>query len=139
MSLETAREHLDRASEQWERAATDAWEPSDPASCVTKVFYAYENLIVAVAEARNQPWAKSHYKKADLAAEFAKNNVLSKDLHDEMLRLNDLRKDVSYGEPGEDLGDEDLEDLVGDLEKMIAEVAVIVTVLEEAAEEKADD
>jgi hypothetical protein len=139
MSLEAAREHLDLASEQWERAATDAWEPSDAASCITKVFYAYENLIVAVAEARDQPWAKSHYKKADLAAEFAKNKVLSKDLHDEMLRLNDLRKDVSYGE-GEDLGDEDLEGLVGELEKMIAEVEEIVSAaLEEAAEERADD
>jgi hypothetical protein len=139
MSLEEAREHLNLASEQWERAATDAWEPSDAASCVTKVFYAYENLIVAVAEAKNQTWAKSHYKKADLAAEFARNKVLSRDLHDEMLRLNDLRKDVSYGEPGEGLGDEDLEDLVGGLEEMIAEVEQIVTALEEAAEEKANE
>jgi hypothetical protein len=139
MSLEEAREHLDLASEQWERAATDAWEPSDAASCVTKVFYAYENLIVAVAEAKDQPWAKSHYKKADLAAEFAKNKVLSRDLHDEMLRLNDLRKDVSYGEPGEELGDEDLEGLVGGLEEMIAEVEQIVAALEEAAKEKANE
>ena len=139
MSLEQARKHLHLASEQWERAATDAWEPSDAASCVTKVFYAYENLIVAVAEAKDQPWAKSHYKKADLAAEFSKNKILTKDLHDEMLRLNDLRKDVSYGEPGKDLNDEDLEDLVGELEKMIAEVEQIVATLEAAAEEKADE
>jgi hypothetical protein len=139
MSLEAAREHLDLATEQWNRAATHAWEPSDPASCVTNVFYAYENLIVAVAEAKNLPWAKSHYKKADLAAELAQKKVLSKDLHDEILRLNDLRKDVSYGEPGEELSDEGLEDLVGGLELMITEVAEIVTVLEEASEERADE
>jgi hypothetical protein len=80
-------------------------------------------------EAKNLPWAKSHYKKAELAAELAENKVLSKDLHDEILRLNDLRKDVSYGEPGAELSDEDLEDLVGGLELMIAEVEEIVRCL----------
>jgi hypothetical protein len=62
--LEAARAHLDLARKQWERASSDAWEPTDPASCVTNVFYAYENLIVAVAEARGREWAKSHYKKS---------------------------------------------------------------------------
>ena len=139
MSLEEAREHLDLASEQWERACTDAWEPADHASCVTNVFYSYENLIVAVAEAKDQPWAKNHYKKAELASELAKTKVLSKDVSDEMLRLNNLRKDVSYGEPGAELTDEDLEALVSELEKIIEEVEQIVAALEEGAEEKADE
>jgi hypothetical protein len=43
------------------------------------------------------------------------------------LRLNGLRKDVSYGEPGVELLDEDLEDLVSGLEKLIEEVDSIVT------------
>lgn len=131
MSVEDAREHLDLASKQWERASSDAWEPSDAASCVTNVFYAYENLIVAVAEAKGIVWAKNHYKKAELAEELAKNKILSKDLSDELLRLNDLRKDVSYGGPGDELSDEDLESLVSGLEEMIAEVEGIVTALEE--------
>jgi hypothetical protein len=100
------------------------------------VFYAYENLIVAVAEAKDQPWAKNHYKKAELAAELAKTKIVSKDLSDEMLRLNNLRKDVSYGEPGAELSDEGLEDLVTELERTIGEVDKIVTAAEEAAEEE---
>jgi hypothetical protein len=139
MSLEAAREHLDLAYEQWERACSDAWEPADPASCVTNVFYAYENLIVAVAEAKSLSWVKNHYKKAALATELATSKVLTRDVSDQMLRLNDLRKDVSYGEPGMELRDEDLEDLVGDLETMVNEVDEIVTRLEEAAEEVGDD
>src|SRR4051794_31179371 len=126
MSLEAAREHLNLASKQRDRASTDAWEPTDPASCVTNVFYAYENLIVAVAEAKNEAWAKNHYKKAELAQRLAQSGVLSKDLSDEILRLNNLRKDVSYGEPGENLGNEDLENLVCELESVIEEVEKIV-------------
>lgn len=135
MSLEAAREHLDLASKQWDRACSDAWEPSDPASCVTNVFYAYENLIVAVAEARGIRWEKSHYKKADLAAELARTKVLREDKKDEILRLNDLRKDVSYGEPGMELSDEDLEGLVTELEVFKDEVEELVKKLEAAEEE----
>src|SRR6266852_1274892 len=126
MSLDKAREHIDLASEQWERAASDSWEPADSSSCVTNAFYAYENLIVAAAEAHDLAWARNHYKKADLATELFKKNILTKDLHDELLRLNDLRKDVSYGEPGSELADEDLETLVSDLEHMIEEVGFFV-------------
>jgi hypothetical protein len=100
MSLEKARTHLDLAAEQWERACTDAWDPSDSASCVTNAFYAYENLIVAAAEAHNIRWAKNHYRKADLAEKLFKQEIVKVDLRDELLRLNDLRKDVSYGEEG---------------------------------------
>jgi hypothetical protein len=135
MSLESAREHLNLASKQWERAATDAWEPSDPASCVTNAFYAYENLIVAVAEAKDVVWPKNHYKKAALARDLASNGVLSKDLSGEVLRLNDLRKNVSYGEPGAKLRDEDLEDLVTELESIINEVDAFVTRMEGEEEE----
>jgi hypothetical protein len=133
MSIERARKHLDLASEQWDRACTDAWEPSDAASCVTNVFYAYENLIVAAAEAHNVRWAKNHYKKADLASKLFKRKALKVDLGDELLRLNDLRKDVSYGEPGYELAGEDLEELVTKLEELLDEVRSIVTEIEEAA------
>jgi hypothetical protein len=103
MSLEIARQHLDLASVQLDRAQTASWEPAEPESCVSNAFYAYENLIVAVAEAKDVAWARNHYRKADLAKEFAEQMVLSVDLSGTLLHLNDLRKDVSYGEPGFDL------------------------------------
>ena|SRR5271168_2044848 len=134
MSLANARKHLDLAAEQWDRACTDSWEPVDSASCVTNVFYAYENLIVAVAEARDLPWAKNHYKKADLAKKLFESKIVKADLSDELLRLNGLRKDVSYGEPGFELANEDLEGLVSDLETFMNEVDAIVSKLEEAEE-----
>jgi hypothetical protein len=59
-----------------------------------------------------------------------------RDLSDEVLRLNDLRKDVSYGEPGAELRDEDLERLVTELELLINEVEKFVSDLEE--EQKAE-
>lgn len=136
MSLKDARVHLDLAQEQWERACTDAWEPSDPASCVTQVFYAYENLIVSVAEAQNISWERSHYSKAILARELFEKKILSQDLHDELLRLNGLRKDVSYGEPGFELVDEDLEDLVSSLESVLDEVSSMVSEKEEDASDE---
>jgi uncharacterized protein (UPF0332 family) len=135
MSLEAAREHLDLASQQRDRAATDSWEPADPASCVTNAFYAYENLIVAVAESANKEWPKNHYKKAELAKQFAADGALKKDLSEEILRLNNLRKDVSYGEPGAKLRNEDLETIVSELEETIEAVEKIIGDLEAAEEE----
>ena len=49
--LKEAKGHLARAKDQWDRAATDSWEPADPAECVTKCFYSYENAVVAAATA----------------------------------------------------------------------------------------
>jgi hypothetical protein len=96
------------------------------------VFYAYENLIVAAAEAHNVRWARNHYKKADLATKLFERKIIKVDLGDQLLRLNDLRKDVSYGEPGFDLANEDLDDLVSKLEDFLEEVRSMVTELEEA-------
>src|SRR5437763_1637728 len=109
MSLDEARNHLDLAREQWDHACTDSWEPEEPASCVTNVFYAYENLIVAAAEAKDLPWAKNHYKKAELAKRLHRDGTLKRDVSDDLLRFNDLRKDVSYGEPGMELLNANLE------------------------------
>lgn len=131
MSLEEAREHLELAKEQSERATVDWYEPSDPASCVTNTFYAYENLIVAAAEAHGIAWPRNHYAKADLAKELADKKILSVDLKDDLLRLNDLRKDVSYGEPGSELSEEDLGELVVGLQQMVDEVDSLVSGLEE--------
>lgn len=139
MDFEEARAHLDLAKEQWEKAATAWWEPSDPASCVTNAFYSYENLIVALAEAQGRRWEPSHYKKAALAGELFKAKILQTDVSDTILHLNDLRKDVSYGEPGEELGEADLEAIVSNLESFIEEVETIVETLEQEADEVDDE
>ncbi len=136
MNLEEAREHLDLAKAQWDKASVAWWAPADPATCVTNAFYAYENLIVAVAEAHGRKWEKSHYKKAELATVLFNDKILSMDVSNTILRMNNLRKDVSYGEPGDELADADLEAIVSDLETFIEEVEGIVEALEEEAQEE---
>ena len=131
MDLEQARNHLNLARKQWDKAATDSWEPQEPASCVTNVFYAYENVVVALAECFTVTWKKNHYDKAEVAARLAKEGKITTDVSQELLRLNTLRKDVSYGEPGLDLTNEDLESLVSELEHFIDETDEILSKLED--------
>jgi len=136
MDLEEARKHLDLAKEQWESAACASWEPEDAAGCVTNAFYAYENLIVAVAEAHGRTWEPNHYKKSKLAAELFSEKILKTDVSETILEMNNLRKDVSYGEPGSELADASLEDIISNLEAFYEEVESIVNRLEQEAEEK---
>lgn len=49
--------------------------------------------------------------------------MLSVDVGDRLKELNELRKDVAYGEPGPDLEEVDVEDLAAELETFIEEVA----------------
>src|SRR5687767_14239323 len=98
-----ARGHLDLAKQQWDDAATDSWEPTDAAGCVTNCFYAFENAVVAAAEALGMPWKKTHPDKALIAAELAKQKKVAVDISARLVELNTLRKDVSYGEPGQEL------------------------------------
>jgi hypothetical protein len=130
MNIKKAREHIDLARKQCNNASVDSWEPAEPESCVSNVFYAYENVIVAASEAFGIRWTRNHYDKADLASKLAQEGKLTTDVHDLMLHLNDVRKDISYGEPGSDLLDEDLYQLVVDLEGMIDEVEEIVAAKE---------
>jgi uncharacterized protein (UPF0332 family) len=129
--LKEANDHLTRAREQWDRAAVDSWEPAEPADCVTKCFYSYENALVAAAAALGAAWTKKHYEKAELAKKLFEQNKLKTDISDLLVRLNELRKDVSYGEPGDELSQINLEDLVSDLEGFIDEVGELVASLEE--------
>jgi hypothetical protein len=133
MSIKKAREHVNLARKQWDDASVDSWEPEEPESCVSNVFYAYENVIVAAAEAFGIRWKRNHYDKAELAAKLAQEGKVKTDIHDLMLHLNDLRKDISYGEPGSDLLDKDLYQLVADLEAMVDEVEEIVAAKEREA------
>lgn len=135
MNLTNARDHLNLAQKQWDSAATDSWEPAEPESCVSSVFYAYENVVVALAEAFGISWKKTHPSKVDIAGQLAKDGKVSKDISQLLVRLNVLRKDISYGEPGSSLLSEDLETLVSDLESMISEADAMISKLEEEASE----
>lgn len=129
--LKEAKAHLARARNQWDRAAVDSWEPADPAECVTKCFYSYENAVVAAATALGTAWTKKHYEKAALAKKLFEQNKIKTDISDRLVELNELRKDVSYGDPGEELSEVDLEDLVSELESFLDEIDELVTSLEE--------
>ena len=130
--LKEARAHLARAEDQFDRASVDSWDPPDPAECVTKSFYAYENGLVAAATALGASWTKKHYEKAAIAKRLFEENKLKTDVSDRLVKLNELRKDISYGDPGEDdLSEVDLEELVSELELFLREVRELVTSIEE--------
>jgi hypothetical protein len=93
---------------------------------VQNAFYAYENAVVAAAIAISMPWEENHGQKRKLARQLHKDKHLSVDISDRLNRLNDLRKDVSYGEPGDQLKKVDLEQLVMDLESFIGEVSELI-------------
>jgi hypothetical protein len=129
--VKEAKAHLERARDQCDRASVDSWEPVDPAECVTKCFYSYENAVVAAATALGTAWTKKHYEKAALAKRLFEQNKLKTDVSDRLVELNELRKDVSYGDPGEQLLEVDLEDLVSDLEGFLDEVAELMASIKE--------
>jgi hypothetical protein len=134
-NLDIARSHLKLAFNQWDQAAIHSWEPSEPAQCVTLVFYAYENAVVAAAEAVGHKWKKTHPSKAEVAGDLVKQKKLKTNVADRLERLNTLRKDVSYGEPGEDLSRVNLEAVVGELENFVQEVEDLISDLEDELEE----
>jgi hypothetical protein len=122
---------LERARAQWDRATVDAWEPAEPAECVTKCFYSYENGLVAAATALGIAWTRRHYEKAALAKRLFEQNELKTNISDLLVSLNELRKDVSYGDPGPELSGIDLEDLVTRLGLFLDEVGELVASFEE--------
>jgi hypothetical protein len=90
-------------------------------------------VIVALADCLDIKWKKNHYDKAEVAAKLANGGKVTKDISGELLRLNGLRKDVSYGEPGHELENEDLDELVSELESFIDEAEEILSGLEDEA------
>lgn len=128
--LADARRHLNRAGKQWDQAVVDSWEPAEPGECVTKCFYAYENAIVAAATAVGYKWTKKHHEKATLAKRLFEQKKLKTDVSDQLWGLNELRKDVSYNEPGEELAGTNLDELVSDLEGFLEEVDDLIREIE---------
>ncbi|HXH84017.1 MAG TPA: HEPN domain-containing protein [Candidatus Tectomicrobia bacterium] len=121
-----ARAALDKARSQLHRVQTASFEPQDPEEAVLFAFYAYENAVVALAEAKGIPWTKNHFDKARLASKLAREGIVTTDVGDQLRFLNEARKDVSYGEPGPDLSSIDLEDLSAGLEAFLDEVDRVV-------------
>ncbi len=117
---------LNLAKEQLNRVQTASGEPQDPEDAVIWAFYGYENAVVAGAEKAGIVWAKNHPSKQQAARDLHAAGHVSVDISDELDRLNELRKDVSYGESGSDLKDEDLEALASELETFIDEIAKFV-------------
>lgn len=120
MSLEQAKEHVARAERQWKRV--ELASPADPESAVTWAFYAYENCVTAIAELHGRSWTKRHWDKVRLARRLHEEGLASRDVGDELVELNDLRKDVAYGEPGPELEARDLNALASALETFIEDV-----------------
>lgn len=126
MTDDEAESKLALAKEQLHRVQVASGEPKDPEDVVVWAFYAYENAVVAAAEKAGIAWAKTHPAKQQAARDLYAADHVSIDVSDELDRLNELRKDVTYGEPGSDLQDVNLEDLASELETFIEEVARFV-------------
>ncbi len=117
--LATAREHFDRA-------AVASHEPEDREAFVVWVFYAYEVAVVAAAEKAGISWSTNHPSKQDAARELHSAGHVAVDVSEKLDELNDLRKDVSYGEPGPELSELSLEDMLVELEEFIESVAKLI-------------
>ena len=63
----------------------------DPESAVMWAFYAYENCVIALAEMHGRNWARNHPDKARLARAFFAEELISRDIGDELEELNRLR------------------------------------------------
>lgn len=131
MGLGEARKKLELARSQLERVQVASWSPPDPVEAVTWAFYAYENAVVAVSEAKGIPWTKNHAEKARLAHRLVELGILQMDVEERLITLNELRKDVAYGEPGFELQQVDLEDLSSEPEDFVDEVERVIEAEEE--------
>ena len=108
------------------------WEPTDPAECVGKCFYAFENAVVAAATALGRSWEKNHRHKALLAGSLFDDGKVTKNIHDTLVKLNDVRKDIVYGEPGLMIEEIDLKNLVSELDEYLIQIEQLVDPVEES-------
>jgi hypothetical protein len=131
VGIKEAKKKLTLARSQLERVQSACWDPSDAIEAVTFAFYAYENALEAVTEARGEKFTRKHWEKSKIAGNLKKKGILSLDIEKRLCDLNDLRKSVSYGEPGPALQELDLEELATQLENFIDEVENIVSSAEE--------
>jgi len=131
MGIKEAQKKLKLAKSQLERVQSSCWDPADAVEAVTWAFYAYENALEAVTEAKGEKFKRKHWEKAQIAGKLKKKGVLSTDIESRLDELNHLRKSVSYGEPGPDLRKVNLEELATELEEFLDEVESIIDSEEE--------
>lgn len=134
VGLYEARKKLELARTQLERVQVASWDPPDPVEAATWAFYAYENAVVVVAEAKGIRWTKIHPEKARLAHDLFVAGILRTDVEDTLLTLNALRKDAAYGEPGPELQQLNLEDLAIELEEFLDGIERIIEAIEEGSQ-----
>ena len=124
MGIAESRGKIAVARVQLERVHRSVYEePSDPQNAVMWAFYAYENCVVALAELHGRRWTRNHYEKAQLARSLHADGLISRDIGDELEKLNVLRKGVAYDLPDPELDELDIEDLAYELEAFIDEIA----------------
>lgn len=87
--------------------------------------------MVAAAVGLGIAWTKNHVEKAKLSKRLFEENKVKTDVSSKLTWLNQVRKDISYGEPGEELANVDLEDLVSELEAFINEVEELLVTIDE--------
>ena len=125
MGIAEARDKTAVARVQLERVQNSAYEEwYDAQNAVMWAFYAYENCVVALAELHGRRWTRNHYKKAELARRLHADGLISRDIGDELEKLNALRKGVAYDLPDPELNELDIEDLAYELEAFIDEIEV---------------
>ena len=125
MNIDEARQGIALARRQLERVQAAEYG-DDLESAVTWGFYAYENCVTALAARYGRRWTKNHREKAELARRLYVDGLVSRDVGDELEKLNRLRKDVAYDGSGLELEEEDLYDLAYQLEELIIEVESLI-------------
>jgi hypothetical protein len=88
-SLILARRHLKRVQA--------AWDPPDWLDLAVYGFYCLENAVSAAATHAKLKFAKTHPSKAEAARQLAARHGLP-DVSSLLVRLNDARKSVAYGD-----------------------------------------
>lgn len=109
---ELAREHLE--------TARDDLSGGREKDAINALFYAAEAAVVALADTYGIDTKQHHGLKADAATELHDRGVLKHEFGPLLRRLNQARKDVWY-EGDEPQLDESLEDILSDLETLVAE------------------
>ena len=127
MGLAEARDKTAVARVQLERVQNSSHEESyDAQNAVMWAFYAYENCVVALAELHGRTWTRNHYEKAELARRLHADGLISRDIGDELEKLNTLRKGVAYDLPDPGLDELDIDDLANELKALIDEIEVSI-------------
>ena len=126
MTREAARAAIDRAKRQLARVQAALQGATDPDEVVTWAFYAYENCVVALAEYLDISRQRSHPDKVRIARLLHRQRKVTVDVGDLLERLNELRKDVAYGDVDTSLEEEDIQEIATGLAGFVEEVEDLI-------------